>query len=295
MTEQKKPTPAAIIELLVQCINQQDQGAFYQWAETYQKGLAPGGEAHARISRLLRARPRSMSLLDSLQGKMLGLVAQHVPEEENVFISAASRSFLDPLLTEWNNRALYSYHNLGVRTKVLLYGPSGNGKTTMARYLARRMGLPLIEVKADSIIDSRMGSTGRNINLIFENLKEPCILFWDEVDSIGRRRGGLGQDKGVEVENEGMVNFPAAGRVPPAAGRVRAHRLRAPGQLLRRAPGRRRRRPRFYRPPGNGWPLRATFSEKLTLKPGGVVSMCERFVYLTGRGPYAIQYPFISS
>ena len=78
--------------------------------------------------------------------------------------------------------------------------------TTIARWLAKQMDLPFVEVKVDSVIDSHLGTSGRNINAIFENLKEPCVLFWDEVDSIGRRRGGVRRDAGTEVENERMVN-----------------------------------------------------------------------------------------
>ena len=204
--EASKATPASVIEMLVHCVNRNELGAFYQWAEKYRDALSLSGETRGRIARLLRDRPKSMTLLDTLQGKMKGLVSERAEEAENVFISAASQAFLGPLLSEWQHRHLYAYHNLGVRSRVLLHGPTGNGKSTIARYLARQMALPLVEVQADSIIDSGMGRSGRNISAIFENLKEPCILFWDEVDTIGRRRGGAGHDKGVEVENERMVN-----------------------------------------------------------------------------------------
>lgn len=206
MSESKKPTPANVIEMLVNSINKNDIGAFYQWAETYQKGLAVGGESHGRITRLLHARPKTMQLLDTLHQKMRGLAEQYEMPLENVFLSAASRDFTEPLLTEWRNRDLYSYHNLGVRTKILLHGPTGNGKTTLGRWLARQMDLHFVEVKADAMIDSHVGSTGRNIHSVFTNLKGPCLLFWDEVDSIGRRRGSGRGTAGAEVENERNVN-----------------------------------------------------------------------------------------
>jgi SpoVK/Ycf46/Vps4 family AAA+-type ATPase len=206
MGDSKKATPANVIEMLVNCINRNDIGAFYKWAEQYHQGLALGGELHGRMARLLTARPKQMKLLDSLHTKMRGLAEQYDLPDENVFVSAASRAFLEPLMTEWRNRDLYSFHNLGVRTKLLLHGPTGNGKTTIAKHLARQMDLRFVEVKADSMIDSHLGTTGRNINSVFANIKEPCLLFWDEVDSIGRRRGNGKRSDGAEVENERTVN-----------------------------------------------------------------------------------------
>ena len=55
------------------------------------------------------------------------------------------------------------------------------------------------------MIDSRIGSTGTNIHNIFNQIKFPCVLFWDEVDTIGRARG-KGNDSAAGMENERMVN-----------------------------------------------------------------------------------------
>jgi SpoVK/Ycf46/Vps4 family AAA+-type ATPase len=55
------------------------------------------------------------------------------------------------------------------------------------------------------IIDSHVGTSGRNINNIFNQLKTPCVLFWDEVDTIGRKRG-VGTESAAGMENERMVN-----------------------------------------------------------------------------------------
>lgn len=205
MSDAKKMTPSNLIEMMVNSINKNDTGAFYTWAERYKEGLAFGGDTHQRIARLLHNKPKFMSLLDNLQSKVKGLVEQRELADENIYISAATESFLKPLLVEWANRDLYNYHGLGVRTKLLLHGPTGNGKSTLCRHIARAADLPFVEVKSDSIISSGLGNTGQNIGRIFENIKQPCVLFWDEIDSIGQRRGGS-SDSSASVENERMVN-----------------------------------------------------------------------------------------
>jgi SpoVK/Ycf46/Vps4 family AAA+-type ATPase len=87
-----------------------------------------------------------------------------------------------------------------------LHGPTGNGKTTIARHIAYLTGLPFVEVNSDSLIDSKLGSTSTNIHKLFSQIKGPCVLFWDEVDSIGRRRAMEAGDNAAGYENDRMVN-----------------------------------------------------------------------------------------
>ncbi|MGG1555640.1 AAA family ATPase [Paenibacillus ferrarius] len=79
----------------------------------------------------------------------------------------------------------------GVRTpeSLLLYGPPGCGKTSIARYISHQTGLPLVTAKLDGVVSSLLGSTAKNIRKIFEYAKErPCILFLDEFDAIAKAR-----------------------------------------------------------------------------------------------------------
>ena len=75
---------------------------------------------------------------------------------------------------------------------IMLYGPPGTGKTSFARASAQVLGLPFLVVNASSIAGSLVGSTERNINAIFDFAARhaPCVVFWDEIDAVGKKRTG---------------------------------------------------------------------------------------------------------
>ncbi len=74
--------------------------------------------------------------------------------------------------------------------KLLFIGPPGTGKTTTARALSRKLGLPLVEVKLSMITSQYLGETSKNIEKVFElsRILSPCILFIDEFDYVAKTR-----------------------------------------------------------------------------------------------------------
>lgn len=86
---------------------------------------------------------------------------------------------------------------------LLLYGPPGCGKTSIAQYISKQTELPLVTAKLDSLISSLLGNTAKNIRKVFDYAQErPCILFLDEFDAIAKAR-----DDGQEVgELKRVVN-----------------------------------------------------------------------------------------
>jgi SpoVK/Ycf46/Vps4 family AAA+-type ATPase len=74
--------------------------------------------------------------------------------------------------------------------KLLFIGPPGTGKTTTARALSKKLGLPLVEVKLSMITSQYLGETSKNIEKVFEIAKmlSPCILFIDEFDYVAKTR-----------------------------------------------------------------------------------------------------------
>lgn len=90
---------------------------------------------------------------------------------------------------EYAARDRLAVHNLHYRQKILLYGVPGCGKTLGAERLAWNTGLALVKVQFDSILSSFLGDTAKNLRKIFEEVSQtPCVLFFDECDSIIRTR-----------------------------------------------------------------------------------------------------------
>jgi len=92
---------------------------------------------------------------------------------------------------------------VGISPSLLLFGPSGCGKTEVGRYVASQMALPLMTARTDALISSYLGSTAKNIRLLFEHaMSRPCVLFLDEFDAIAKLRDDryeLGELKRVVV------------------------------------------------------------------------------------------------
>lgn len=203
-TESKKITANEAIIRMIGCANVGNIDALYKIADEYKETLNSGGTIHWNIKRKLADRPK-IAQLTALPHTVKSLVMQNTFADEMVYLPDNVDEFVKELILEWDNKELYQNHNLPLQNKILLQGPTGNGKTTIARHIAKLMQLPYVEINSDSVVSSHLGSTGANIHNIFKEIKEPCVLFWDEVDTIGRKRGN-GNESAAAHENERMVN-----------------------------------------------------------------------------------------
>ncbi len=75
---------------------------------------------------------------------------------------------------------------------LLLYGPPGTGKTHIVRAVAGEAGANVIIARVNQIVDMYTGNTEKNLHAIFEQARKntPCIIFFDELDALGVKRGG---------------------------------------------------------------------------------------------------------
>ncbi|CAI5759898.1 unnamed protein product [Candida verbasci] len=89
------------------------------------------------------------------------------------------------------------YINTGVEPPrgVLLYGPPGCGKTTIANALAGELQVPFINISAPSVVSGMSGESEKKLRELFEEAKNmaPCLIFMDEIDAITPKRDGGAQ------------------------------------------------------------------------------------------------------
>lgn len=82
------------------------------------------------------------------------------------------------------------------RSKLLFYGPPGNGKSLAAEVLGYRIGLPVVKVRFDALMSSYFGESASNLRQVFDAARmTPCVLVLDEFDYIARSRS-FGNDVG---------------------------------------------------------------------------------------------------
>ncbi len=90
---------------------------------------------------------------------------------------------------------------------VLLVGPPGTGKTLLAKAIAGESGVPFLSIAASEFVELFVGVGASRVRDLFDKAREktPCIIFIDEIDSIGRQRGsgiGGGNDEREQTLNQ---------------------------------------------------------------------------------------------
>ena len=97
---------------------------------------------------------------------------------------------LERVIREQQQAVKILAHGLQPRRKLLLMGPPGTGKTMTASVLAGELGLPLLQVRLDSLITKYMGETSARLRQVFDVTSQTRgLYFFDEFDAIGSQRG----------------------------------------------------------------------------------------------------------
>ncbi len=110
------------------------------------------------------------------------------------------------------------YTKLGARIPkgVLLVGPPGTGKTLIAKAVAGEAGVPFFSISGSDFVEMFVGVGASRVRDMFEDAKKhaPCIVFIDEIDAVGRRRGtgmGGGHDEREQTLNQLLVEMDGFG------------------------------------------------------------------------------------
>ncbi|CCD25913.2 AAA family ATPase peroxin 6 NDAI_0G01370 [Naumovozyma dairenensis CBS 421] len=85
------------------------------------------------------------------------------------------------------------------RSGILFYGPPGTGKTLMAKAIASNFSLNFFSVKGPELLNMYIGESEANVRKVFQRARDakPCVIFFDEIDSVAPKRGNQGDSGGV--------------------------------------------------------------------------------------------------
>lgn len=89
--------------------------------------------------------------------------------------------------------------NLKKRSGILLYGPPGTGKTLLAKAVATSCSLNFFSIKGPELLNMYIGESEANVRRVFQRARDarPCVVFFDELDSVAPKRGAHGDSGGV--------------------------------------------------------------------------------------------------
>lgn len=85
------------------------------------------------------------------------------------------------------------------RSGILFYGPPGTGKTLLAKAIATTFSLNFFSVKGPELLNMYIGESEANVRKVFQKARDarPCVVFFDELDSVAPKRGNQGDSGGV--------------------------------------------------------------------------------------------------
>ena len=190
-----------------------DKEKVVNYAEVLANNLDKQGETSLakKIRTTLNKKKGTLTALDSFSTKpvdtesRMDIVEVTTPQiiPEHVVLDQYSSALIRNFIDSYTHRDLLFQSGLEVSNTLLLYGPPGCGKTTVAQCIASITGLPLVTARLDGLVSSLLGSTAKNIRKIFDYAsKRECILFLDEFDVIAKLRN----DKNELGELKRVVN-----------------------------------------------------------------------------------------
>ena len=168
------------------------------------------------------------------------------------------------IVEEHHRSDLLRSYGLEPRHRLMLVGPPGSGKTSLAEAIATELMVPLLVARYEALITSYLGETAGRLDALFDAVRaRPCVLFFDEFDTIAKERGD--QHETGEIKRVVSSLLLQIDRLPSYVVVVVATNH---PELLDRAVWRR-------------------FQARLTLPPAtraGIVAFLDRWVERTGVG-----------
>jgi SpoVK/Ycf46/Vps4 family AAA+-type ATPase len=202
------------------------------------------------------------------------LVLELVPRRrlDELELEPVARRVISELVEEQKRSELLRSYGIEPRHRLLLSGPPGNGKTSVAEAVASELMLPFYVVRYEGIVSSFLGETAARLDHVFDFARtRRCVLFFDELDTIAKERAD--EHETGEIKRVVSTFLLQIDRLPPHVLFVGATNH---GELLDRAAWRRFQVRAELRAPGRA---QATlYLEKLAARFGGELGYAPRTI-----------------
>lgn len=188
------------IKALVRSIKDHDEERFYSIA--LQVASSASRKGHSRYAEDLKGliqkglssfdKKKSLSKISQPKGELADLMYVVYPEHRisNLILPKILKNKIKRIIFEQHQREKLVAHSLRPKSKILLAGDPGTGKTLTAHVLASELKTPLFVIKFEGLISKYLGETAAKLKLIFEHMTEKRgVYFFDEFDAIGGQRG----------------------------------------------------------------------------------------------------------
>ncbi len=188
---------ADLIVNLVRAGTQGDQKMFRSTVEAI--AAEERAKRHTQLADRLEANLRATStpqkspeVVRSFDGGHGGLLYEIQPRRtlDSILLPDVVKTATRELIEEQQRGELIRSYGLEPRHRVLLSGPPGNGKTTLAEGIAYELMVPLFVVRYEAVVGSFLGETSGRLKRLFDFARtHHCVLFFDEFDTLGKERG----------------------------------------------------------------------------------------------------------
>ncbi|KAK3415577.1 hypothetical protein EUGRSUZ_H01193 [Eucalyptus grandis] len=179
--------------------NEVDSGNMHH--KSAEDKTVPENDVKEAVDQVLRKDDLAQALERSKKRNAVALGTPKVPNvkwEDVGGLEDVKKSILDTVQLPLLHKDLFS-SGLRKRSGVLLYGPPGTGKTLLAKAVATECSLNFLSVKGPELINMYIGESEKNVRDIFQKARSarPCVIFFDELDSLAPARGASGDSGGV--------------------------------------------------------------------------------------------------
>lgn len=226
-----------------------------------------------RLSELITTTgARGLLARDDSARRVSDLVQEVVPKRRLVDVQMEPRvsSAVNEVIEEHHRSELLRSHGIEPRNRILLEGPPGNGKTSLAEAVAAELMVPFYVVRYEGVVSSFLGETTTRLDHVFEFARtRRCVLFFDEFDTIAKERADAHETG--EIKRVVSTLLLQIDRLPSHVVAICATNH---GELLDRAAWRRFQLRLPLEPPSRA--QATAFLERLRIKLGGSLGQSPR-------------------